>query len=220
MIITIDGPAGSGKSTAARMLAKSLGIAFFDTGATYRAATLLAMRKCIDLADEHALAKVARDMNLRMFSHDDGVRVFLDGADVSRDIRTPEVSENSFYAARSPMVRGVLVELQRRIGRDLGDFVTEGRDQGTVVFPQADVKFFLDARPEIRARRRCDELLAAGEKADYDEVLAAIVERDRRDRSRSVGPLATPEGAIVVDTSDISIEQTRDELLRHVEARR
>ena len=220
MIITIDGPAGSGKSTAARRLAAALGIAYLDTGATYRAVTLKALGEGIDLADEAALTDVARRADIRLVPRPEGVQVLLDGRDVSREIRSAEVSDKSYYSARSPAVRAVLVELQRRLGRQLGSFVTEGRDQGSVVFPEADVKFYLDAAPRVRAQRRFEEMQAAGHVADFEKVLEGIVQRDQRDRSRSVGPLTRPGGAIDVDTSGLSIEQTLAELVRRVEARR
>ena len=220
MIVTIDGPAGSGKSTAARNLARALGIAFLDTGATYRAVTWKALRSGTDLADEAALAEIARTMDLQLAATDEGTDVRLDGEDVSGEIRSEEVSRHSHYAARAWGVREVLVALQRRLGERLGSFVSEGRDQGTVVFPDADVKFYLLARPEVRARRRCEQLLAAGQQADYPQVLDAIVRRDARDSTRAAAPLTRPPGAIVVDTSDNTIEQTTAVLLEHVRAGR
>ena len=220
MIITIDGPAGSGKSTAARELAKALGIAHLDTGATYRAVTLLALRRGIDLADDAALAELARGMDIRMVPAGERVGVLLDGLDVTDEIRTEAVSANSRHAAASPAVREVLVELQRRLGRQLGSFVTEGRDQGSVVFPDADVKFYLDARASERARRRCQELRSHGQQADREAVLAAIEDRDRRDRTRAVGPLRVPGGATVIDTSDMDIAQVTERMLQHVRAPR
>ncbi len=219
MIITIDGPAGSGKSTAARLLAGSLGIAFLDTGATYRAVTLKALRAGIDMEDETALPALARDSDLKLTPSESGSRVLLDGQDVTREIRSEEVSDMSYYVASSPKVRDVLVSLQRRLGAELGDFVAEGRDQGSVVFPEADIKLFLDASPEVRARRRFEEIAAAGEKVEYEAVLRAIIDRDSRDRTRDVAPLVKPEGAIEIDTSGKTIEQTAAEVLRVVEAR-
>jgi len=216
MIITIDGPAGSGKSTAARELARALGIAFLDTGATYRAVTLAALRRGLDMTDEPALAELAGAIHLTLTPTDGGTRVTLDGEDVSRDIRTARVSEQSYYVARSGVVRAVLVQLQRRLGEALGRFVTEGRDQGSVVFPHATVKFYLDAAPETRARRRLAERAAAGESATYDDVLAAILQRDTRDRTRSDGPLVKPENAVVIDTSDKTIPQVTAAMLEHV----
>jgi cytidylate kinase len=212
----MDGPAGSGKSTAARNLAAALGIAFLDTGATYRATTLRAMRLGIDLADEDAMAEVARGMDLHLQPNGHDVRVLLDGEDVSEAIRTESVSENSGYAAKPPNVRAVLVDLQRHMGAELGDFVTEGRDQGTVVFPEADVKFFITASPEVRAQRRVDQLRSAGEAADFDEVLAAIRRRDHRDSNRTIGALRPAEDAIHVDTTEHSQEETLQLLLTHV----
>ncbi len=220
MVITIDGPAGSGKSTAARNLAKALGMAHLDSGATYRAATLKAIREGADLADEQALAAVARAADIRLIPAPEGVRVLLDGEDVSEAIRSPEVTRQSYYLARSPLTREVLVTLQRRIGRGLGSFVTEGRDQGTVVFPDADIKFFLVANVEQRAQRRTNELHARGQRADLAEVRDALVDRDHSDSTRAVGPLRKPEGAIVVDTSGREIEQTAAVLLEHVRTRR
>jgi len=140
----------------------------------------------------------------------------MDGSDVTRDIRSAEVTDNSHYIARPAAVRAVLVELQRRIGRQLGSFVTEGRDQGSVVFPDADLKFYLDASPEVRARRRTDEMLADGQHVEYEHILAAIIERDGRDRSRAVAPLTKPADAIEIDTSATGIAQTTAALLQHV----
>lgn len=218
MIVTIDGPAGSGKSTAARMLANNLHIAYLDTGATYRAVTLQALRDGVDLADPQAITQIAKQIHLEMTPASHGLGVLIDGLDVTEDIRSAQVTANARYVADCPSARAVLVELQRRIGGRLGDFVAEGRDQGTVVFPEADVKFYLVADSQVRASRRLDEMRARGEQAELQEVLQAIVERDRQDRSRKVGPLTKPQGAIEVDTTAKSIEQVGAELLAHVEA--
>ena len=208
MIITIDGPAGSGKSTAARKLAETLGIAFLDTGATYRAVTLEALRSDADMEDDRALSQIARQMNLEMHPNPNGVRVLMKGLDVTDEIRSAEVTENTHYIARSPATRKVLVELQRDIARQLGDCVTEGRDQGSVVFPDADVKFYLLASPEARAQRRCEEMTAAGQDVSYEQILQAIEQRDSSDMNRSVGPLVKPDGAVEVDTTDNTLDQT------------
>ncbi len=216
MIITIDGPAGSGKSTAARNLARALDIPFLDTGATYRAATLNALEQGADLDDADALAELTAQAQIDLHPDDGGTQVFLDGRDVSADVRRSEVTEQVRRLAGAPQVRAVLVDLQRQIGRRLGRFVTEGRDQGTVVFPDAELKFFLDAGPEHRARRRLEELRQRGESPDYERVLRAIRRRDEGDRTRAVGPLRVPPDAIIVDNSDWTPEQTLACLLSHV----
>ena len=220
MIVTIDGPAGSGKSTAARGLAKALGVAYLDTGATYRAATLKALTEGVSLQDPAALAELAAGMDLTLRPGPDALGVRLDGRDVSDAIRSPDVTDNSHYIASAPQVRRVLVALQRRLGAELGSFVAEGRDQGSAVFPDADVKFYLDAAPEVRARRRCDEMAARGQDAEYTHVLDAIRRRDHRDRSRDADPLVIPGGAVVVDTSDMTVDEMIAELCLRVEAAR
>ncbi len=219
MIITIDGPAGGGKSTVARKLAAVLGIAFLDTGATYRAVTLAALRRGVDLEDTAALSRLASAVKIELLPGRDGTRVLLDGADVTSEIRSAEVSDNAHYVAGSGPVRAVLVDLQRRIGSVLGNFVAEGRDQGSVVFPQADVKFYMDASPEVRARRRFEEMLASGQEAEFRQVLEAILLRDGRDQSRPVAPLVKPAGAIKIDTSHLTADEVAAELLRHVKER-
>ena len=219
MIITIDGPAGSGKSTAARSLAKRLGIAYLDTGATYRAVTLKALREGVDMRDQNALAGVARSADIKLVPNAGGLAVFLDGKDVSLDIRTHEIAQNIHFVASAGPVREVLVELQRSIGRGLGSFVAEGRDQGSVVFPDADLKFYLSARPEIRARRRLAEMSGQGQAVSYDDVLQSIIHRDRHDSSREIAPLVKPAGAIEIDTSDNTIEQTTAALAAIAESR-
>ena len=218
MIITIDGPAGSGKSTVARRLARVLGIAHLDTGATYRAATLHALRGGVDLLADDALAEATAAADIRLEDAGDTQRAFLSGEDVSDEIRTSRVTDNVHYIANSPAVRDVLVALQRRIGHGLGSFVSEGRDQGSVVFPDADVKFFLDASPEIRAERRLADLVGAGEAAEFEAVLQAIIDRDRRDETRPVAPLVRPAGAIEIDTSEMTVDTVVDTLRKHVGA--
>jgi CMP/dCMP kinase len=220
MIITIDGPAGSGKSTAARRLAQELGIAYLDSGATYRAVALKAGREGADRGDPAALAEVARRAEVRLRPNPQGVQVLLDGRDVSREVRSPEVGQQASELARLGAVREVLVELQRKIGEELGDFVAEGRDQGSVVFPGAAVKFYLDAKPEVRARRRWQELSAAGKKASMEDVLREVLDRDHRDSTREVSPLVRPAGAVVVDTSAMSVEEMVAAMKAVVEARR
>lgn len=216
MIVTIDGPAGSGKSTAARGLAARLGIAFLDTGAMYRAATLAVLRAGVDPRDADEVEKVVRNCDIELQCGPRSARVFLDGSEVTESIRAAEISANSSLIARIAAVREVMVERQRAIGRRLGQLVSEGRDQGSVVFPEAEFKFFLDASPEVRARRRWEEMRSAGHDVHLDDVLADIVARDGSDRGRAVAPLRVPDGAVVLDTSQFSVEQVVDWLIERV----
>ena len=213
MIITIDGPAGSGKSTAARKLAARLGIPYLDTGAMYRVVTLAALEQGVDLLDEQALTELARTADYQIDCGPTHARVKLDGRDVTEEIRSMRVNDHTPYIAGSPGVRAVLVEKQRQIGRQLGSIVTEGRDQGSVVFPDADFKFFLDADLSKRAERRYHELLADGEEVSFEEVLANLRRRDETDSQREVAPLIVPEGAIRIDTTHLTIHQVVDLLL-------
>ena len=207
MIITIDGPAGAGKSSVAKLLALRLGFRFLDTGAMYRAVALAGMRKGLDWDQPGDLAELAKQIELRV----EGERIFLDGEDVSEAIRTTEVTAVTRYAAGNPSVRAQLVALQRRTAAGQ-NIVTEGRDQGTVAFPDAECKIFLTASPEERARRRLDELLAKNEPVTLEQVLAAQNRRDREDQSRSVGPLLPASDAIEVCTDRLSLENTVDRL--------
>ena len=208
MIVTIDGPAGAGKSTVARALARRLGIRFLDTGAMYRAVTLAAVRRGVDLADEDQLAALARRINLDV--REDAVLV--DGEDVTGALRGHEITRLVRHAAGNPRVREHLVQLQRRLGRDT-DLVTEGRDQGTVVFPHAEHKMFLTASPEQRARRRMQDLAARGENVSFDDVLADQNARDQRDTTRTCGPLVAAPDAIELNTDELTQQQVVDRLI-------
>jgi cytidylate kinase len=202
MIVAIDGPAGAGKSSIARRLAERLGFQFLDTGAMYRAVALAALRQGLGPDDRDKIAALAETLTIDM-RHE---RTFLNGEDVSAAIRTSEVSAAVYLAADNVAVRRRLVELQRQIatGRDT---VTEGRDQGTVAFPHAECKIFLTASPEVRARRRAEELQTRGEPATYEEVLAQQQDRDRRDAARPVGAMVKAADAVEVVTDGLTPEQ-------------
>src|SRR5262249_15067551 len=211
MIITIDGPAGAGKSSAARLLAGRLGFAFLDTGAMYRAVTLAGLRAGIDLRDQEALAHLLDSLRLEMPPG----RVLLNGADVTEAIRTQEVTQNSAPVADSPVVRRRLVQMQRTIAGDR-DIVCEGRDQGTVGFPEAECKFFLTADPRERARRRQRELQARGQSVDLEEVLRAQQQRDQRDAARDLAPMVPAPGALQLDSTALTLEQVVERMAEEV----
>jgi CMP/dCMP kinase len=207
MIVTLDGPAGAGKSTAARGLAKRLGFRFIDTGAMYRAVALAAVNAGHDWNDANALPQLAKRVKIEL----PGDRVLLDGADVTTEIRRSQITTVTHYAANTPGVREHLVELQRQLAVG-ANVVTEGRDQGTVVFPEAECKFFLTANPEERARRRQLDLQARGENESLEAVLHQQNQRDQSDTSRSVGPLAPAADAIHFSTDGLSQEEVIDRL--------
>jgi cytidylate kinase len=216
MIIAIDGPAGTGKSTVARKLAAHLGLPCLDTGAMYRVVTLAALDAGADLRDEEALRRLAADSDYQLDCGPTYARVTLRGRDVTEEIRSMRVSENTRFIAASPGVRRILVERQRAIGRDLGSMVTEGRDQGSVAFPDAAFKFFLDAEVEKRAERRYHELLADGQEVTLEQVRANLEERDRIDSQRPVAPLVEAPGAVRIDTTRLSLHDVLARILDHL----
>lgn len=214
MIVTIDGPAGTGKSTAARGLAARLGFGFLDTGAMYRAVAWSCLQRGVDFQNPSATAEVARSIELAF----DGSRTLIDGRDASAEIRSGEATRGASVVAQHADVRAHLVDEQRRLA-DVGDFVCEGRDQGTVAFPDAGCKFFLTADPRERAARRQQELAAKGEKLAIEVLLAEQAARDERDASRAVAPLRPADDAIVIDTTAMTSSGVVDLLEQHVRGR-
>ncbi len=217
VIITIDGPAGTGKSTVAHQLAKRLGLEFLDTGAMYRAAALVALDAQIDPADGAALASALEEIDLHFDWTTDPPQLLLDDRDIRGRIRDLDVSEIVSVVASQPQLRQVLVGHQRRIAEAHPRLVSEGRDQGSVVFPNADLRFFLNADIAIRIERRALQLIHAGKRVSRDRIERDIVERDRLDESRDDGPLIQPEGAVVVDTGSRTVDQvvTKLALIAH-----
>jgi len=216
LIITIDGPAASGKSTVARLLARKIGASFLDTGAMYRAVTLAAMRAGTDLNDERKLLDVAKKREFQFSVRAGKTTVRIDNTDVTEEIRSSEVTANARYIAAAPRVREKLVQMQRQFAAGRRKIVTEGRDQGTIVFGDADVKFYLTADSAERARRRLAELQNKGGAGSLRQIKKAIEQRDKSDESRTVGPLKPAEDAIIVDTTNLSIEQVVEKLAGYV----
>ena len=216
VIVTMDGPAGTGKSSVALMLAERLGLEMLDTGAMYRAAAVVAIDEGVSADDGDALAARIAEEGLAFDWSRKPPRLLLGGRDLTERIRDADVNTVVSIVARQAPLRAAMVRAQREIGRAHPRLVTEGRDQGSVVFPDAAVRFYLDAHPEVRARRRVDQMRSQGRPADYEAVLRAIQQRDHLDETRSDGPLVCPHGAIRVDTSGLSLDQVVSELERIV----
>jgi len=214
LIIAIDGPAGAGKSSAARGLARRLGLRFLDSGALYRAVTVLTLRAGFEPADEERVGRLAEEARIELVPEDGSLRVLADGEDITVEIRGPDVTNAVSTVAALPRVRAAMVPQQRAFALPDGGVVAEGRDIGTVVFPEADWKFYLDADPRVRAERRVRE--QDGDLADVGRVEAEIEDRDRRDKTRAVGPLARAGDAIYVDSTGLSLEQVTDRMERRV----
>ena len=216
MILAIDGPAGAGKSTVAKLLAKELGFLYIDTGAMYRALTLKALDNKIDIQDYEAVVRMARETSLDLVNTPDGsLQVFLDGRDVSAQIRQPRITQFVSDVAKIKGVREVMVVLQRKLGCRR-DSVLDGRDIGTVVFPDADRKFYLDADFKERTKRRYQELVELGQSVTPQDVAADLHNRDTIDSTREVAPLRKADDAIYVDTTNMSIKEVVEFLLRHI----
>lgn len=218
MIVTIDGPAGTGKSTVSRAVAQRLGFDFLDTGAMYRAIGLEAVRRQTDLTNQRELAHIAQRCRLDFDWKQNPPAVLLNGEVVTHMLRSSEATRAASFVATVPAIRQRLVEQQREIGKGHGGLVTEGRDQGSVVFPQARFKFYLDANPAERARRRAKQLRDRGEIVDERAIYEEMLERDRRDTRRAVAPLIVPDDAIRIDTSAMTQEQVIDQIVRTVRA--
>lgn len=215
-IIAIDGPAGAGKSTIAKMLAEKLDYVYIDSGAMYRSITWKAMQAGFDLSDDHKLVALTKKTKLYFKKHGLQMKLFMDGKPVTKAIRTPQVTANICYIADHPQIRQIMVKLQQKIGQD-GGVVMEGRDIGTKVFPQADFKFYLDASAQERARRRYKEFTARGVKVDLKEILKNIKVRDHKDKTRKVSPLKKARGCMVIDSSRLTAEQVVERMLKDIQ---
>ena len=211
--IAIDGPAGAGKSSTAKLVAKKLGYIYVDTGALYRTVGLYSIRKGIDTKDAEKVIATLPDIKVELKFVDGAQHVFLNGEDVSEDIRTPEASMGASNVSAIPKVREFLFDLQRKIAAE-NDCIMDGRDIGTVVLPNADVKIFLTTSVEERANRRYKEMLEKGEEADYNDILEDIKKRDYQDSHREVAPLKQADDAIYVDNGGYNLEDGAEDLLR------
>ncbi len=217
MIIAIDGPAGSGKSSIAKMIAKQMGFTYLDTGAMYRALTWKAMQMGVNLESEDALCTLMDKTSIAFQGNGENARISVDGVDVAQEIRSPAVTNKVHHISGAAGVRRRMVTLQQKFASE-GNVVAEGRDMGTVVFPGAEKKFFLDADIEERARRRFGELQASGKKVSYEGVVEDMEIRDRRDSTRSNSPLTMSPDATYIDTTKLTIEGLFNRIMREIKA--
>ncbi|MDD5567777.1 MAG: (d)CMP kinase [Candidatus Omnitrophica bacterium] len=217
MIIAIDGPAGAGKSTVAKLLAKKLRFLYIDTGAMYRALTLKVLETKTNINNTDRIVELASNSSINLINNSDGsLKILLDGRDVSSDIRQPAITQFVSDVAKIGEVRRIMVELQRKLGQE-GDAVLDGRDIGTVVFPNADKKFYIDADFKERVSRRFKESVGLGQKVSFEDVSSDLANRDNIDSNRKVAPLKKADDAIYVDTTSLSIEEVVDKLLKEIQ---
>lgn len=217
-IVTIDGPSGVGKSTVSRVIASRLGFTYLDTGAMYRGVALYFNRCNVEITNAEIAPRLV-DVEIELLPAtiaEDDVGVLLNGEDVSQEIRTPEMSMVASAISALPSVRGFLTEMQRKLA-DAGKIVAEGRDMGTIVFPAAEYKFFLDADPKERCRRRVDQLQKRGMEADADKILQMIIERDKQDSERAIAPLKKAEDATLINTTTLSIDQVCSKIMETIQ---
>lgn len=225
MVITVDGPSGAGKGTLCYALAEKLGFALLDSGAIYRVTALAALKtqeqrqSAVKLDDEFALAELARKLDIRFLPHNGEVQIFLNGENVSGQIRTQEVADAASKVAVFPAVRAALLQLQQDFAKQGKGLIADGRDMGTVVFPNARVKLFLDASAEERAKRRYKQLQSKGIDGNFAQILAEIKERDFRDRNRPVAPLKPADDALLLDSTELSIEEVIAQALKYIESK-
>jgi cytidylate kinase len=218
MIIAIDGPSGAGKSTLGKMLAKELNLLYLDTGAMYRAVGLAVLQNNVSFEDKARVAEIAENAKIELVGEPENLQIFLGGRDVSAEIRSNEIGQAASIVSGVSVVRRILVEHQRAIGETAENgAVLDGRDIGSVVFPNADIKFFLTAKPEARARRRYEEDLEKGRATSYEQTFAEIKERDERDVSREDSPLMIAEDAVVIDTSEIDLSEVFAQMMQIIQ---
>ncbi|MDP6736443.1 MAG: (d)CMP kinase [Nitrospinaceae bacterium] len=218
MVIAIDGPAGSGKSTVAKIVAEKLRFRYIDTGSMYRAVAWKNLLKNVDLSNEEMVAEIAHNVEIDLVPGEGGQSVFVDGENATNQLKQEKISRAAAVVAAQPMIREIMTKKQRELGNQ-GDVVMDGRDIGTVVFPQAEKKFFLDAEPKERGRRRFDELKTKNQEANLDlaTIIEQVKQRDYEDRTRKIAPLRQADDAISIDTTHLDISQVVDQIMKEIE---